>query len=511
MVLKVNEFERALDEYGTRAALLDRDSNIQYVSNSLEDIFNGETLLKFIRHHHSRQKPRLQILQNYYEGKTVNRTMRQRRIEEDRADHRISHPFAEYISDFTNGYFLGKPIRVNFENDNENLKRDVNDKLNEVLQYNDMDSINRLIGLDLSVYGRAYEIVTKNDKDEYRVYRMKPEETFIIYDNSIEVNSLCAVNYYPLDTVIDSETTYAVDVYTNAHIYHYEVQLDTESNLKETDHEEEHFFGRVPITELSNNKDRRGDFEKVISLIDLYDASQADTANYMTDLNDAMLVIAGQLNVSIEELREMKQANILYLEPSVSQDNSTGNERVISNADAKYIYKQYDASGVESYKERLANDIHTLTNTPNMTDAHFSGNASGEAMKYKLFGLEQKTVIKEGMFLKGLRRRFKLLQTIMQMDRYVDAGVDFKDLEYTFVRNTPKSVTEDLQAFTNAGGRLSQETLLNLFGFSEDTQAELDRIQNEQPKTLDLYDWQTDDKVTDDKTVNEVDDVNEEE
>src|SRR5699024_8052861 len=99
--------------------------------------------------------------------------------------------------------------------------------------------------------------------------------------------------------------------------------------------------------------------------------------------------------------------------------------------------------------------IHTLTNTPNMTDAHFSGNASGEAMKYKLFGLEQKTVIKEGMFLKGLRRRFKLLQTIMQMDRYVDGNVDFKDLEYTFVRNTPKSVTEDLHAFTNAGGRLS--------------------------------------------------------
>src|SRR5699024_10681615 len=186
MVLKVNEFERALDEYGTRAALLDRDNNIQYISNSLEDIFNGDTLLKFIRHHHSRQKPRLKILQNYYEGKTVNRTMRQRRIEEDRADHRISHPFAEYISDFTNGYFLGKPIRVNFENDNENLKRDINNKLNEVLQYNDIDSVNRLIGLDLSVYGRAYEIVTKNDKDEYRVYRMKPEETFIIYDNSIE-------------------------------------------------------------------------------------------------------------------------------------------------------------------------------------------------------------------------------------------------------------------------------------------------------------------------------------
>ena len=33
------------------------------------------------------------------------------------------------------------------------------------------------------------------------------------------------------------------------------------------------------------------DFEKVIPLIDLYDNAQSDTANYMSDLNDAMLLV----------------------------------------------------------------------------------------------------------------------------------------------------------------------------------------------------------------------------
>ena len=41
-----------------------------------------------------------------------------------------------------------------------------------------------------------------------------------------------------------------------------------------------------------------------------------------------------------------------------------------------------------------------FTNTPDMTDENFSGNQSGEAMKYKLFGLEQRTAIKEGLFRK---------------------------------------------------------------------------------------------------------------
>ena len=36
-----------------------------------------------------------------------------------------------------------------------------------------------------------------------------------------------------------------------------------------------------------------------------------------------------------------------------------------------------------------------FTNTPDMTDENFSGNQSGEAMKYKLFGLEQRTAIKK--------------------------------------------------------------------------------------------------------------------
>ena len=64
------------------------------------------------------------------------------------------------------------------------------------------------------------------------------------------------------------------------------------------------------------------------------------------------------------------------------------------NVDAQYIYKQYDVSGVEAYKTRIAKDIHTLTNTPDMTDENFGGQQSGEAMKYKLFGLEQRTAIK---------------------------------------------------------------------------------------------------------------------
>ena len=63
------------------------------------------------------------------------------------------------------------------------------------------------------------------------------------------------------------------------------------------------------------------------------------------------------------------------------------------NVDAQYIYKQYDVSGVEAYRHELLKTFTRLL-THDMTDENFGGQQSGEAMKYKLFGLEQRTAIK---------------------------------------------------------------------------------------------------------------------
>lgn len=476
---KVNEFERGLSDSHYRDMRTDREANINYSYNGKEVHADLTALRTFVLHHHEHQKQRLRILHSYYEGINTTLLEKYRRKEEDKSDHRASHPFAEYISDFTNGYFLGKPVGV------EHAK--AQDKLREVHEYNDIDSLNRELGLDMSIYGRAYELAMKNNNDEYRFYRLKPEETFIIYDNSVEMNSIAAVRYYPEDVNVDKDSKYQIEVYTKDYVYNYSMQMQIQSNLTFVSGEP-HAFGRVPITEYRNNRDRRGDFEKVLQQIDLYDRTQADTANYMTDLNDALLVIIGNTeDLDAEEVAKQKKANILLLNPAEYADNQTGNVRE-GNIDAKYIYKQYDVAGSEAYKKRLADDIHLLTNTPNMNDDSFSGTQSGESMKYKLFGLEQKTVIKEGMFVKGLRRRYKLLQTIMQTDKDLENDVDLKEIEYTFVRNLPKALTEDLRVFAESGGVLSQSTLMTLLGIVSEPETELQKIEDE--RKLPEYDFE---------------------
>ena len=91
-------------------------------------------------------------------------------------------------------------------------------------------------------------------------------------------------------------------------------------------------------------------YEDVIPQIDAYDAAQSDTANYMTDLNEATLVITGDLNLqkyTVKEMIEMKKANLLLLSSGINPDGSR------EQTDAKYVYKQYDVTGAEAYKDRL--------------------------------------------------------------------------------------------------------------------------------------------------------------
>lgn len=471
---KVNEFEYDIDARNAYDMLKNPQANIIYTyDSSANELINDlDAISKYIKHHLEYQRPRLVTLNNYYDGLNINIMQSKRRKEEHLADNRAAHDYASYISDFVNGYFLGNPIQI-VSDDGE-----VIDILNDLHDLNDIDTLNRSLGLDLSIYGRAYEYMVRTDKDQIKLYKSNALNTFIIFDNTVEQNSLAAVRYWQSQMVEGNDDHYNVDVITDSFTYRFKTSKTKAMKLEERESPEPHLFGKVTITEYRNNERRRGDFEKVVSLIDLYDNAQSDTANYMSDLNDAMLIIKGSVNFSPEEVKKQKEANVLFLEPPIYEDTEMRTSE--GNVDAGYIYKQYDVSGTEAYKKRIDDDIHMFTNTPNMKDEKFSGTQSGEAMKYKLFGLEQRTKIKEGLFEKALNRRYKLIETMLKITRELNNNKTLHDLRFVFNRNLPKSIIDELNAYVSAGGRLSQETLMSVLSFIQDPQLELEKIKQEE-------------------------------
>ena len=462
-------FERDLDiDTATKRrdnVIFEPDSNEHYVYDSMDELLGTaaglNTLAKMIDDFLDNQVERLHILEDYSKGENTAILAGKRRVEEGKADKRVRHPYGGYISSFITGFIAGKPLTIGSKEENSDDLED----LARTHTINDIDTLNYDLMYDASRYGRAFELhLRKTGENDDRIYLIDPKEMFVIRSADVTKEIIGSVH-----CPIYNGRVY-VTVYTDTHIYEYE-PFETQAKLTLKD-VEAHLYGIVPVVEWWGNRYRIGDFEPVISIIDAYDSAQSDTSNYMSDLNDAMLVVKGNVRgagYKASDFKEMKDANLLILESAVL---ANGTE---SPLDAGYIYKQYDVAGTEAFKKRLKEDIFNLSNVPNLKDESF-GTASGIALQYKLVGLRQVQATKESYFKKALNRRYKLLENIHK--QLNDTEIDSEQLTFTFHPNLPEDIWAEITAYIESGGQLSQETLRELASFVDEN-VENERLERE--------------------------------
>lgn len=453
-----------------------RQARMSYRAESLEGLFEEDykLLKQYINHHRTVQRPRIQELLDYAEGNNHTILESERRKDQDMADTRAVHNFGESIATFKQGYLVGNPVQVSYD-DSDN--KSVVEFLDAISKDNSFHQLNRSLVLDLSKTGRAYDLIYRTQEDKTKAVRLDPASTFVIYDMTKEEHSLVGVRYYNKNQFAD--THLIVEVYTPDEI----LTFDSSKDFKLID-QAPHAFEIVPITEYLNSSNGMGDYESVLSLIDLYDASQSDTANYMQDLSDAILAIIGRVSFpadcdtaekQIDFMRKMRKARLLNLEPPV---DANGNE---GSVDAKYLYKQYDVNGTEAYKNRVISDIHKITNTPDLSDDNFSGTQSGEAMKWKIFGFDQKRVDMQALFEKSLKRRYKLIARISEILKEIK-DFELSKIRVTFVPNLPADTSNVVTNAKNLYGVVSDETVFSMLQTATgvDAKMEMERIKAQQ-------------------------------
>src|SRR6185312_10786983 len=106
------------------------------------------------------------------EAENQNILRNNRRREEHLADHRAIHAFGEYVSNFMQGYMVGIPLKTQYPDET------INEKLRDMNRTNDADEHNSNLVLDQSIYGRAYELLYRNQQDEIRFTVLDVLETF---------------------------------------------------------------------------------------------------------------------------------------------------------------------------------------------------------------------------------------------------------------------------------------------------------------------------------------------
>lgn len=426
---------------------------------SVDDL-DKATLISFVKKFESEQQPRLTTLQEYFLNDTAINDREPR--DSTRADNRLSHNFARYISTLIQGYILGKPITYNHENE------DLLAQINEFNDKNNEQSHNALMELNLSIYGRAHEMVYQDDEAKERLAVLDPKETFVIYDRTVEMKPIAAVRYYKVE--LGEETRKYVELYTAQGVTSYETK-ESLDDLSETG-TATHPYGAVPIIEYWNNDERIGDYEPVLDQIDGYDTAQSDTANGMEDFADAYLVLQGQPNTESGDIEDMKESRVIVLDEPTAEGAKPA---------AYYLVKQYDVEGEEAFKNRLVNDIHKLSFVPDLSDEEFSSNVSGEAMKYKLFVLDQLRATKERLFKRGIMARLRLLANVWSIKRKED-GIE--NIEIVFTPNLPANVKELVEIAKQLEGIVSDETQLSILPMVEDIEAEKQRLDEEKEEAI---------------------------
>lgn len=479
-----------------------KQANIVY--QELPENLNSAKVLDFVNHHKRYQQPRLQRLNAYYSGQNVSILDSEPRRTGDGSDKRLVHPFGREIADFQAGFSVGQPIGIDVDD-----KDDVNhDTLDQVNDTNDVDALYSDLFLDTGKYGRGFALTYRQEGYEYeRIVRLDPENTFMIYNTDVDYKPIMAVRYVPVQTITQYgeiqqvNIEYNIETWTDEeHINYQPIDLMVPT-LTIANREP---LTKLPVVEFWNNSLRIGDYENVISLIDAYDAAESDTANYMTDLNDAMLVIKGdidnlmdgaelyldpsspdyneqlkkQAEAKLEILRELKSANMLLLK---SGSNALNGQ---TSVDAEFIHKEYDTAGVEAYKDRLYKDIHSLSRTPDVSDSNFAGNVSGVAMRYKQLGVIQQAQTKRRQFEKGLYALYDIIQTLEQSVSGA-WNIDVNDIKFTFTDNLPVDDVETIQALVTAGAQFPQEYLYKFAPQVSDTN-ELTDMMNQQRDNINI-------------------------
>jgi SPP1 family phage portal protein len=469
---------------------IDREFNTEQTVGRIKTTFLDELISTHMR----KIAPKYIKYQKIYENK--HKIANRPRKDDNKPNNKLANDFGGQIIDNTVGYFLGNPIILNYTEPQkeksivETSPNDVGvdlsqiedtvvqDELDKMLLDNDKDDLFMEWGKEAMIKGLSHILVYQNEESKTKFMRVSPEDVILVYKNSSTKELQYAIRLYDIDTEDTDITTHYAEVYDSTG---YDIFKCTDGGTASTGRalngytfveRKPHIYGMIPIVTMYNNEERMSDLERVISLIDDYDKVLSDVSNEFEAFRNAYLMLKNMVagNGSIAKLKE------------------EGIIEVMDNGDVKFITKQIQTEALENHLNRLSANIHKFSQVPDMTDENFAGNLSGVAIRFKLFGIETKCIIKERKMDKAIKDLFRVISAPLRV--LTGKAVDVINLKIEFTRNIPNNTTELVDTVTKLDGKVDRETLLALLPFVDNPKEVLEKLKRdaeEDRKSSDIY------------------------
>ena len=416
-----------------------------------------DLLYKMINKFNLNVLPKLQKYKNYYDG-----TQAILRKSYSDASKPISRVVTNFCADIVSSYcgYIASPGYISYSSDNDI------DSIMDCLRYNDyQDEDSDFLNTAL-IYGVADELMYTDEQGQVRFRLIEPTSCFGVYDDSLTGDLMYFVRWYKVNDW-DNSDLYNVDVYSDTSIKHYQMH-GTQGGLEFVS-EEPHYFNQCPANIFYLDEDERSIFDCIITLQDAYNELLSGEIDDFSAFCDAYLMLEG-VDAETEDIAAMKANRVLILP---------------SGATANWLTKNASDTQIENILKRVHDNIYRIAKCPDFSSETFVGGvSSGVAIRYRLTGCETKAAAIESNMKKALQRRIELIAGVASLKLGEDI---FRDIQITFKRNIPEDYTSIVNIVNALKGTVSDETLLSMIPQVTDVKAELERVEKQKQKNMELY------------------------
>jgi SPP1 family phage portal protein len=354
---------------------------------------------------------------------------------------------------------LATPGYINYRSD-----EDIEEVM-EILRYNDYQAEDADFLLDALVYGVAAELMYLDNAGKTRFRLINPTTCFGICDDSLTGDLMYFVRMYKVNDWDDSDL-YNVDVYDDYYVSHY--TMNGINGYLTFTGKEFHYFNQCPAN-IFTLADEKSIFDCIVGLQDSVNELLSGEIDDYAAFCDAYLALEG-VDADTDDIIAMKENRVMVLP---------------EGAKAYYITKNANDAQVENILKRIHDGIYRIAACPDFSSESFIGGvSSGIAIQYRLTGMETRAGKIEAVMKKALQRRVEIIAGIASLKLGEEV---YRDIQIEFKRNIPADTTATINLINALKGTVSDATLLSQLDFIPDVNAELEALEEQRQKNMELY------------------------
>ena len=404
-------------------------------------------------------KSEIQFLQNYFKGdQPILQRVKTIRPE---VCNKVQDNWAKLIIAFKDGYLLGDPIQYvtkkscskknekenkPLDNDNERAEKeslaktkDV-ERLNDIVDEADKAAHDEVMCHNSHICGTSYRMILAQENPEDGILKIidaEPERTFVVYSSEIGHDPVFAVYETEVPNADGTRGMVRYNCYTKDKFFIIDDGVEAV--------EKDNALGFIPIIEYPNNAERIGEFEVVLSLLNLINLINSNRMDGVEQFVQSYLKIINA-DITKDDFEAFRTLGAIKI-----KDNIAG-----VHSDVDYITQELNQTQTEVLIASIKADILAITGIPNRNGgSSTSDTGTAVIMRDGWSDAETRAKSRETIIKKSEKNFLKCAIKIINDCKISNGGkIDLKpsDVDIKFTRRNYENITQKSTVLTQLLG-----------------------------------------------------------